>query len=366
MSSHPFIQRGNRELIRELSTDLLKTQYKFHRLTGRIIMPEVYDKLEKFIEVQQQMIYQNRFQFPSVKEMNKEMLKQVNTFLYHLYKQYKLKYNQEQSITEIYSRTNETTQDYKDERKNELEKVMQLNRADMESYTTKPKEMKFEEAEVRPMDPNEMQRILQTRQQEYQQQPPVVNTNETKTNKKVSFGENNETSYDKDLPSVSVSHQTRQEQITSSTQQEKPSLQTMLSRLKAPPQQTTIQHHPNILKRIALYLATSSMRHQFLRIRVEQATQSNKQHAVNLVNTTTSDLPISLNNYQQPFEEYLLQRAEQLWEWWVFIEDIIRNTNNKQDAQRWVQYIQLDSPLDFENEYPYLQGWLDASFSIPT
>lgn len=403
MSTSGFLQKANREIIREISTDLLHTQYKFHKLTNQIIMPEIYQKLEEFIDVQQQMIYKNRFHYHSVKDMNKELLKHVNTFLYHLYKQYKTKYrvdlskNGNQSLTEIYTRP-QTTQDYKTDRQNELEKVMRLNQQDMDSYQKKPRqEVQFSLEEDEPIDPSEMNKLIQQRQQEYQQyeiQPPILKTKEprqskqqtpsqspspspshqqpSKSSKKVSFGENNEKSFDTTQP---VHQPPSIDRLFSrlkpqQSQQSQPETQTRQQIIEQTTQQPhlMIQHNDKtpMLKRIALYMATTSARHHFLRIRAEHSTQSAKQHAVNIVNTLTSDLTNQLNRYQQPFEEYLLNHAQPLWEWWCFIEDIIRN-DSKHEAQRWIQYIHLDTltALDFD-KYPFLRGWLDDVITLPS
>lgn len=375
--SHPFLQPQNKFLLYELSQDLMNKQYKFHELTSDIIIPKITQQLEEFLEVQQQLIYKQRFHYSSVKEMNKDVLKEVNTFLYHLYKQYKNMYKntpsptvqntQNTQIQEIYSRPQET-QVYKHERQTSLEHSMKQKQQELDQFTPKPTEIDFKDKEDSPLSVDEMETMIRQRQAEYEQ--PVLNQHgkqvvpreipqpmvsqgkqpatHTQPQKKVSFGIAKEKAFDKEQPTNSIS--TRQ-----------PSLNTLLSKLK--PKSADIPHSLDVLKRIGIYLATSNVRHHFIRLRGEREVQTDKQKALLLVNTITHDLPIELGEYLQPFEEYLLNHSDTIWKWWVFMNELV--SQKTPEAKRWLRYMELDCSIDF-TIYPFLKGWLDQEITIPS
>lgn len=374
--THPFLQPQNKYLLYELSQDLMNKQYKFHELTSDIIIPKITQQLEEFLEVQQQMIHKQRFHYSSVKEMNKDVLKEVNTFLYHLYKQYKNLYKNPQNtqntqIQEIYSRPQET-QAYKHERQTSLEHTMKQKQQELDQFTPKPKEIDFKDKEDSPLSLDEMESMIRQRQAEYEQ--PVLNqhgkqvvpqvvpqvkqpTNDEPPQKKVSFGIAKEKAFDKEKPTNSISSQSR----TEHTPSRNPSLDTLFSKLK--PKSVDIPHSPDVLKRIGVYLATSNVRHHFIRLRGERDVQTDKQKALLLVNTITHDLPIELGEYLQPFEEYLLRHADTIWKWWVFMNELV--SQKTPDTKRWLRYIELDCSIDFTT-YSFLKGWLDQEISIPS
>lgn len=387
--SHPFLQPQNKFLLYELSQDLMNKQYKFHELTSDIIIPQITQKLEEFLEVQQQMIHRQRFNYSSVKDMNKDVLKQVNTFLYHLYKQYKniyksnTQHTQNTQLQEIYSRQSQDTQTYKNERQTLMEKHMMDKQKELQEFTPKPKQIDFTDKEDTPLSVQEMEMMIRQRQTEYEQ--PALSSNgkqvpqqimpqtatdttndvkDTKTNeRKVSFGIAKEKAFDKEQPTNSIST--------------KPSLDTLFSKLKPKPVERVervertdrankaehIPHSPQLLKRLGVYLATSGLRHHFIRLRGEREVQTEKQKAILLVNTITHDLPIELGDMLQPFEEYLLTHSETIWKWWVFMNDIVKQ--DTPDKKRWIQYMLLDSVVDMTN-YPFLKGWLDQEITIPS
>lgn len=394
MATRGFNTQENKKLLYDLTQDLLKTQYKFQKLTHKIIIPEIQHKISEFLNIQHKMIYNQRFNYKNTTEMNKEMLKQINNFLYHLYKQYKAEYKASTpstpQIQEVYNRNQnhpqenrhgQDTQQYKEERQATIEKIMREKQEDFNSYLIKPKpDISFQDNfEDQPAKMNEIEQFIKQRENEDRRLYNMNSTNgitppkqETPNSnpKKVSFGVANVKNYDSSKPSEDI-NPSKRDTINSNPNPNQPSIQAFLGKLKEDsskdkedddttnrPSNVNSYETKIIIKRLSMYFATSGIRHHFLRLRGERSVQSETTQSSIFVNTILENLPITLEPFQhQWLKEFLITHHYKLWNWWEFFEDLMRDSTFK-ERKRWIRYIDLDTPFQPER-YPLFHGWLD-------